>query len=51
MILFAFNQEKYAKIGAVKMVFAPEESAIATQAIQGKIVPSQAVLQINSTIH
>jgi hypothetical protein len=51
MILSAFNPEKYAKIGVVKMVFALMESAIAIQVTQEKIVPLQAALQINFITH
>ncbi len=47
MILFAFNLEKYVKIGAIKMVFVPTGYAIVIQDFQEKIAQKQFVRLIN----
>jgi hypothetical protein len=47
MILFAFNLEKYVKIGVIKMVFVPTGYAIVIQDFQEKIAQKQFVRLIN----
>jgi hypothetical protein len=47
MILFAFNLEKYVKIGVIKMVFVLTGYAIVIQDFQEKIAQKQFVRLIN----